>query len=301
MMRRVFSLAMLIVWAPTVLAFPPCPAAPLEIGPLDGPQAQSTQNTPAHLWHKSTYVLGGNPAVIAQINRIGAGQIPGSGLCETDSVQVSTSHASAGLINLQPSYAPSGGFGTVVLPDMPAVAFDGLQVPYTLAFKIDNAPLAMIEGWVDVLQMDFLYSDATTSAKPSSLYRLRKRQPTSGPAVLEVIESRADSSDMRSNAPAIADRVVATITLQGSAGSTAVALRWTQHATLPAGYLSDRLRVDSILEIIGPTGTTSIVLPNEWASTFTMGLLDYNIEKKDDAPAETTVHFSKMTLSTAAY
>lgn len=300
-MRRVFSLAMLIAWAPAVLAFPPCPAIPLEIWPLDGFQAPSTQNAAVHLWHKSTYVLGGNPSVIAQINRIGVGQIPGSGLCRVDSLQVSTSHTSAGLINLQPTYASSGGFGTVVLPELPVVAFDGLHVPYTLAFKIDNAPLAMVGGWVDVLQLDFLYSDATTSAKPSSLYRLRKRQPTSGPAMLEVIESRVDPNDKTSDAPALADRVVATIALQGSAGSTAVALRWTQHATMPASYVSDRLRVDSVLQIIGPTGTTSIVLPNQWVSTFSMGLLDYNIGKADDIPVETAVHFSEMALSTAQY
>lgn len=300
-MRRVFSLAMLIAWAPAVLAFPPCPATPLEIWPLDGLQAPSTQNAAVHLWHKSTYVLGGNPAVIAQINRIGVGQIPGSGLCEGASLQVSTGHTSVGLINLQPTYAPSGGFGTVVLPEMPVVAFDGLQVPYTLAFKIDNAPLAMIEGWVDVLQMDFLYSDATTSAIPSSLYRLRKRQPTAGPAVLELIESRVDPNGKGSGDLALADRVVATIALQGSAGSTAVALRWTQHATMPTAYVSDRLRVDSVLQIIGPTGTTSIALPNEWVSTFSMGLLDYNIGKTENIAVETAVHFTEMTLSTAAY
>lgn len=301
MMRRVLSLAILIAWAPTVLAFPPCPAAPLEIWPLDGLQAPSTQNAAVHLWHKSTYVLGGDPSVIAQINRIGYGHVPGSGLCRVDSLQVFTSHISAGLINLQPKYASSGGFGTVVLPELPVVAFDGLQVPYTLAFKIDNAPLAMIGGWIDVLQMDFLYSDATTSAKPSSLYRLRKRQPASGSAILEVIESRVDPHDRRSDAPALADRVVATIALQGSAGSTAIALRWKQHATMPATYVSDRLRVDSILEIIGPRETTSIVLPNEWANTFSMGLLDYNIGKAGDIPVETAVHFSEMALSTAAY
>ena len=300
-MRRVFPLAMLIAWAPAVLAFPPCPAIPLEIWPLDGLQAPATQNAAAHLWHKSAYVFEGNPAVITQINRIGVGQIPGSGLCRVDSVQVSTGHTSAGLIHLQPTYAPSGGFGTVVLPELPVVAFDGLQVPYTLAFKIDNAPLAMIGGWIDVLQVDFLYSGSTTSENPSSVYRLRKRQPTAGPAILEVIESRVDPNGKVSNDVALADRVVATIALQGSAGSTAVALRWTQHATMPAAYVSDRLRVDSILEILGPTGTTSIALPNEWVNTFSMGLLDYNIGKIENISMETAVHFSEMTLSTAAY
>lgn len=302
MMKRIFFLAILIAWTPAVLAFPPCPATPLEIWPLNGSQAPGAQNTAVHLWHKSTYVFGGNQSVIAQIDRIGSGQIPGSGLCRVDRLEVSTSNTSAGLINLNPTYASSGGFGIVVLPELPVVAFDGLRVPYTLQFKIDNAPPAVIGGWIDVLQLDFLYSDSTTSAKPSSLYRLRKRQPGSGPAILEVIESRIDPDGKTSDATALVDRIVATIALQGNAGSTAIALRWTQHATITAaGGRTGRLRVDSVLEIIGPAKTTRIVLPNEWVSTFSMGLLDYNIEKPTGGPVETVVHFSEMALSTARY
>jgi hypothetical protein len=301
MMRQVFSVAMLIAWAPVALAFPPCPLAPLEMSPMGGSAGHSVQNISVDPWHKSTYLLVGQASVIAQIDDAPDGDIPASGACRADSINVVNNHTSAGIINLKPAHASPGGFGTIVLPEMPAVAFDGLQVPYTLGFKIDNAPLAMIEGWVDVLQMDFLYSDATTSAKPSSVYRLRKRQPTAGPAVLELIESRVDPNGKGSDDLALADRVVATIALQGSAGSTAIALRWTQHATMPTAYVSDRLRVDSILEILGPTGTTSISLPNEWVSTFSMGLLDYNIEKLNEVPIETAVHFTEMTLSTAVY
>lgn len=301
MMRYVFSVAMLIAWAPVALAFPPCPLAPLEVSPMGGSAGHSVQNISIHPWHKSTYLLVGQASVIAQIDDAPEGHIPDSGACRADSVNVVTNHTSAGLINLKPVHASSGGFGTVILPEMPAVAFDGLQVPYTLAFKIDNAPLAMIGGWVDVVQVDFLYSGSTTAEKPSSVYRLRKRQPIAGPAILEVIESRVDPNGKMSDDLALADRIVATIALQGSTGSTALALRWAQHATMPAGYLSDRLRVDSILEIIGPTGTTSIVLPNEWVSTFSMGMLDYNIRKMDGSPLEIAVHFSDMTLSTAAY
>ncbi len=300
MMRHVFCLAILIAWAPVVLAFPPCPMAPLEVGPLNGPEAPGIQSASVDPWHKSKYVLAGHPSVIVQMNDASIGHIPNSGVCRADSVNVVNSHTSAGLIHLKPVHASLGGFGTVILPEMPAVAFDGLQVPYTLEFKIDNAPLAMIGGWIDVLQLDFLYSGSTTAEKPSSVYRLRKRQPTSGPAMLEVIESRADPKGRESDGLALADRIVATIALQGNGGSTAIALRWTQHAAMPTQY-TGRLRVDSILEIIGPTGSTSIALPDEWVSTFSMGLLDYNIGEKDNIPVETAVHFSEMTLSTAAY
>jgi hypothetical protein len=306
MFKRNLPLALLLAWAPAALAFPPCPLEPVELGPLDGPIAPASASaTP--LWFKAGYTLVGHPDMIRLISLVLQGpRQPGTGLCD-GTLPIPEGHTSTGLLQLSPAYAPKGGFGIVVLPWMPAVAGHGLRLQYTLSFQIADTSPAQRGDWLDVVQLDFNRSAQTgpLSAKSASaIYRVRKIQRNrEGPATLEVIESRMSSNTNASNSgqdTALPDRVVAVIPLQSAHGATPIALRWTQAENGFLGAGSDIYRnIDSVFEVVGPSGTVlySVALPEQWANTFSMGLLDYNVPGDSARPGNAAVEFSEMLLS----
>ncbi len=301
MTARIVPLVLLLACAPSALAFPPCPRAPLEIEPLGGTPSQnsslSSRGGGTPLWFKATYGLVGNPVILRSI-----GNGPGSGLCTArDQVPVPEPNESKGLILLNPSYAPSGGFGIVALPELPAIATDGLRIAYHLSFSVDNAPLDAQGDWLDVMQLDFLRSGASAPAPLSTVYRVRKTQMSRDTVTLAVIESRDTRDDITQKQTAF-DHVVASIALPGDADTIPVALRWTQHATALPDSTDRAFRIDSLLEVIGPEGVLyTVALPDTWASSLSMGLLDYNIATLKQSTQTGMLHLDDMSLFTIQY
>lgn len=273
MIKRFFPLALLLVWAPQALAFPPCPIGPVELSPL-GNTAQSSNAVDP--WFQVSYVMVGNPDIIDQLKVV----TDERSKCK-DLVPIPLGNTSDGAIMLSPAYAPSAGFGVISLPELPAIANDGLYLQYRLDFMIDNAALARTGDWIDVSQLEFAH-DRKQTGKVSAVYRVRKIQRGKGPATVEVIESRTDIGPPYTKPP-LFDHVVAEIPLMGDDGKTAIALRWTQHAqtAIDAEPVAPILlyAVDSVLEVLGPDNHVlySTSLPRQWADTLSMGLLDYNV------------------------
>lgn len=308
MIKRILPLMLLAAWIPQAHAFPPCPRAPmvLEAAESGAPQTPDTDAAP---WFKASYQFIGDRMVVDHID---SATDPDTGKCrDRDGLPVLEANASAGRLQLNPAFAPKSGFGMVDLPYMPLVAIDGLRVEYRLRFAIDNRVFLDQGDWVDLLQLDFFRSDSTETKYPnalSSVYRLRKAQRNMGHASIEVVESRDFPGDIAIKPP-LFDRVVASIPLQNFSGQTAIGLRWTQVANrragdgtiLPifnpptfAGY-----DIDTILEVLGPNGAVlySAQLPGEWASTFSMGLLDYNVGNATAFAKSAGVELSDMTFT----
>lgn len=282
MIKRFLSPALLLAWAPAALAFPPCPGPELQLLPLGSPAAAT------ELWFQAEYVMWGNGDIIDQMKNPNTPRSK----CK-DRLPVPDANSSDGTIQLSPAYADLGGFGIIMLPELPFVATNHLNLQYTLGFTVDNALLAISGDWIDLTQLEFAH-DREQANPLSAVYRVRKIQRGKGPATLEVIESRADIGPPYTKPP-LSDRVVAEIPLEDEAGQTAIALRWTQFAQTPVPVASIsgaaaptviQYDIDSTLEVLGPGKAAdgladnvlySTSLPRQWADRLSMGLLDYNI------------------------
>lgn len=280
MIERFFPLALLLLWSPAALAFPPCPTGPVELLPLDGAGRGSSTTEP---WFQVGYAMVGNHDIID-----GLRAVPDERSKCRDQLSVPQANASGGAIQLSPAYAPSAGFGVLALPELAVLANDRLHLQYRLDFKIDNAPLARTGDWIDVTQLEFAH-DRKQAGKLSAVYRVRKIQRYKDLTTLQVIESRADDAPPGTK-PALVDRVIAEVSLMGDSDKTAIALRWTQLAqtATDAEPVAPILMysVDSVLEVLGPgkeaVGPADYVLyatslPRQWADALSMGLLDYNV------------------------
>jgi hypothetical protein len=279
---------------------------PVELDPLDGRTASASVSGSASatpLWFKASYTFAGHQdliGLIAPAQRATTSRQPSTGKCQ-DRLPILTGHTSDGNLQLSPLYAPKSGFGIVALPWMPAVAEQGLRVEYTLRFEIRDVSPANQDDWFDVVQLDFNRSTQTdpgTAKSASAIYRVRKIQrDKEGPARLEVIESRAIPDGTK---PALIDDVVAIIPLQSPSGATGIALRWTQSVN-GSFYAGDGFyrSIDSVLEVVGPDNAVlySVALPEQWANTFSMGLLDYNVPDDGAYLDVAAVDLREMSLS----
>lgn len=295
MIKRLVPLALLAAWIPQAHAFPPCPLDPMEYGPPPGEAAsagdasvttESGVRTPP--WFKADYQFAGNPAILGLIapqSADGTAIEAERAKCrDPNALPVLASHASSGILQLNPDYAPMSGFAVIDLPYLPHVATDGLDVQYRLRFTVDNKPLQDPEDWLDIAQLDFFRNGSAGmkySQAVSTIYRVRKVQRNRSYASIEIIESRADISDI-SIRPPLTDRVVAVIPLPSDQPNSAIGLRWSQHATQlnDDDIVYDEFDIDGLFEVLGPNDQPlfSMQLPGQWASLVSMGLLDYNIE-----------------------
>jgi hypothetical protein len=278
MIKRFLPLVLMFAWIPAAMAFPPCPRAPIQQTPQT--QVAATSGMPA--WFQVSYFMDGAPYIVNELR---------AGKCR-DRIPVPASNASNGIIAMTPNLSPINGVGTVVLPEFPTSAANGLHLPYRLDFTIDNAPLLNSGDWMDVAELNFARDRGlTASGWPlSSVYRVRKVQRGSGP-IVQVIESRAHIEDDTGES-VTTDSVVAEIPLTGAGGNTAIALRWTQHAQQPVVSEPDASAapfyyVDSTMEVLGQIRQAmvgvkpndvmySTALPRQWCDALKMGLLDYN-------------------------
>lgn len=272
MIKRYLPLALMLAWAPTALAFPPCSEPDVHISPLGSPPDNVA------LWLQAEYVLWGDQDVIDELK---SANDPKTGKCK-DRVPVPQVNISDGTIALAPRYAPNAGFGIISLPELPSIAVNHLHLEYRLDFTVDNDALTRVGDWIDFAQFEFAH-DRKQAGLVSAVYRVRKIQRGKGPATVEVIESLADIGPPYTKPP-LFDRVVADIPLQSTGGKTAIALRWTQLATAPPESKPNAsipiYDIDSVFEVLGP-GKENIVyttsLPRQWANTLSMGLIDYNV------------------------
>jgi hypothetical protein len=304
MIKRFLPLVLMLAWAPAALAFPPCPRD-MELSPL-GSTPGATER-----WLQAEYVMWGNQETIDALRN----PLSPKSKCK-DRVPVPQGNISSGAIELSPSYAPSAGFGIVLLPELPAIAINHLRLEYRLDFMIDNAALARTGDWIDVVQLEFAH-DRKQVGKLSGVYRVRKIQRGKGPATVEVIESHAPVGAPYTKPPLV-DRVVAVIPLVGDDDKTAIALRWTQLAESPiqTGFQAGleplstmEYVIDSVLEVLGPgkedVGPADDVLysaslPRQWADTLSMGLLDYNVPTDKDYGSEFRLMIDDPSLSAKA-
>ncbi len=297
MIRPLLALALLLVWVPHAHAFPPCPSAPLELEPLGNAHAPSRGSA----WYRSDFTVLGNRSVLEMM---APPQIIDAGKCRPSDQPPAVishpgldSHRSSGAINLEPRYAPTGGFGVVFLPYLPSFTANQINVAYTLSFTIDNAPLANTGDWFDVTQLDFspnIVANQTVKHPRSSIYRLRKIQSNHGLATLTVIESRMRAADAAIGAQP-EDKVVAVIPLVNSSEPTRIVLRWTQLAKIGL----DDEQVDAVVQVIGPDDSVlyTATLTDEWADMLSIGLLDYNTVNGVDYASGRALKLKKMTLS----
>lgn len=312
MIKRFLALALALACVPPAYAFPPCPNTRFEFTPLEGsspPQSQS--GLPP--WFRATYSFAGTPAIIHGLVSSTLGK---PGQCGRDLPPPSQHYASAsgGVIQLDPGYAPGGGLGLIALPEMSVIAQNDMRITYRLDFTVDNRRLAHMLDWMDLVQLEFARERVDGGGGEhvvSSVYRVRKTQPGSGAARLEVIASRSlPSAD--GQWPLLLDEVVAVVAMVDASGDTPVALRWIQHVN--ARYATGRqakgsntigivpLGVDSVLQVIGANETLlhEVALPSQWASAFSMGLLDYTIEKPANYDKNSVVFLGKMMLEAYA-
>lgn len=308
MIKRLLALALALACVPPAYAFPPCPSTPFEFIPLEGsspPQSQSGLEP----WFRATYSFAGTPEVIHGLVTSSPSR-PGQCSRDLPSPLENYASTSGGVIQLDPAYAPGGGLGLVALPEMSVIAQNGMRITYQLDFSVDNRRLAHMLDWMDLAQLEFArerVDGGDNEHVVSSVYRVRKTQPGNGAARLEVIASRSlPSAD--GQWPLLLDQVVAVVPMLDASGDTPVALRWTQHVN--ARHPIDRqakasntigivpLGVDSVLQVIGADETVlhEITLPSQWASTLSMGLLDYTIEKPANYDKKSMVHLGAMML-----
>lgn len=317
MPRPALTLAALaaLLACPQAHAFPPCPVAPLDLSPLDTVASRPLPGATAP-WFQALYTLVGSAAIISSLTP--DDDLPNSGKCTRDDwLPTPESNDSTGVIQLRPHYAPAGGFGLIALPELPAIAAPGLKMRYRADFSVDNGRLPHDSEWIDLAQLEFLRNAARPgkpgTAAPESLasvYRARKKAYRLGPPVLEIIESNAAVGNIHGARPGASDRVIASIPLDGPAGRTALSLQWRQRvvgtdavgttaATAAPDFAGGRQIIDSQLEVIAADGTvlSSRSLPGQWASTFSMGLIDYHLGKHVEAPQGWRVHLGGLAIS----
>lgn len=295
--RPLLPLLCLLAWAPLALAFPPCPADPVDL--LDADDADAVFSPDSYPWSRGWYLR-----YDAQ-REDEAPHSPDdidSGKCrDHDQIPV-------------PQTMTPGGepFGIVVLPDLRFVG-GKFTARYTLRFDVDTQPLATPGDSVELARLEFETTGPTGLDYPQTLtavYRVRKHQTVDGRVVLEVLEALdsgmpADPATSRVTSRAT---VVATLPMPAAAPATAIGLRWTQSpgdivgvgdpielpAPTPTPSPGDTLdgmagiesltsplpvfarNVDSQLEVLDGAGTVlhRTSLPSQWASTLSMGLLD---------------------------
>lgn len=307
MSKPVFALALLIACIPPAFAFPPCPQQPVQLLPVE-----SEANHDRAAWFHARYALVGNAlADTAQDDEdVESSTNPGTGVCRgVAELPVPESNVSLGNLQLAPTYAPNGSFGIVALPELPFVAVDGLNLQYRLQFDVENASLAGQDDWFDIVELDFTPSGTANATLPrplSSVYRVRKTQVGAELTRIEVIESRVPPSGIDSK-PTPVDHVVATIPLQKHAATTTIALRWTQHAVaLPSGGNDTGIvtyNIDSVLEVLAPDQSVlyAATLPSQWANTFAMGMLDYNVVSTSEYEKNFRLRMDGMSLSATTF
>jgi hypothetical protein len=316
MSKRLLPLLLLSVWAPAALAFPPCPQYPMEVGPIDGGNGLTADaGTDKPVWFRGFYTLLGDPDVVGGLSDDGpftvAPDAMKSGKCH-DRMPVPESNSSDGSISLTPGYAPKSGFGVVALPDL-RYANNPPNVRYTLTFTVDSAELTD-DDWADIAQIEFEFVDDTGRKYPGNLgtvYRVRKIQHPKSGLNLEVIESGNASTDigtemgMSDMVAKPQDRVVARIPVSPFQHGTEISLRWSQivdsgdkaelDTIASGGESTDSViiigppivqthHIDSVFEVISGDGNVlyTSALPSQWASTLSMGLLDYNVDSDAD-------------------
>jgi hypothetical protein len=272
-MKRPLAIALLLACAPAVHAFPPCPNGGQMIpGPA---RVESSDWEP---WRVTYYDFAGDPDLIKQLTATRAfDSTNGGGQCRPRAVLPVRANRPDALIR---PYAPRVGFGVLTLPDMPSVAQPGLGVRNTLYLRIDNTPLPKDTNWVDFLIMDFRAMNtmyAPHKDAPTTIYRLRKAAIDKTRSTIEVWESRAAAaSELPRGAQwARTDTLVAAIPISSPAGDTDLWLRWTQQV---GGLQVGTLNIQSQLEVISSHEKPPIhtaVLPGEWASMVSLGLIDY--------------------------
>lgn len=326
MFKRCFPLALVLAWIPNAYAFPPCPQAPVELDPIDSdPIAPIASSTDKAVWFKSQYALVGNPLVTDLLGPDRRDmEVPSDGKCH-DRLLVPDSHASDGVIDLNPVYAPASGFGIVALPDLRYMA-TGLNVRYAVSFEVDSR-LLRAGDWLDIAQLEFRWNDDTTLKYPRTLatvYRVRKIQhDTAGPAI-EVIESRTASGDTDTESP-LFETVVANIPISANNPATPITLRWSQRtvphdhapadgntpvagipgaiATIDSGFLGPPIvsqsAVESFFEVLDQDRKVlySVALHRQWAGTLSMGLLDYNASRNADYIGDIGAEMMNTSLS----
>lgn len=307
MFKPVFALTLLFACTPTAFAFPPCPQQPMELLPVE-----SDENSDSAAWFHAVYALIGDSLADAAQGGEGieSSENPGTGVCQgVMELPVPESNVSQGILQLAPTYAPNGSFGVVALPELPFVAVDGLNLQYRLQFDVENASLAGQDDWFDIVELDFTPSGTTNATLPrplSSVYRVRKTQVGAEQPRIEVIESRVPPGGI-DNKPIPADLVVAAIPLQKHAATTIITLRWTQHAVaLPSGGGDAGMvayGIDSVLEVLAPDQSVlyTATLPSQWANTFAMGMLDYNVVGISEYEKEFRLRMGEMSISATAF
>ncbi len=307
MSKPVFAVALLFACIPTAFAFPPCPQQPVQLLPVE-----SEEGPDSAAWFHAVYALVGNALVDASEGGEGveSSTNPGTGVCRgIAELPVPESNLSTGILQLAPAFAPNASFGVVALPELPFVAVDGLNLQYRLQFDIENASLAGQDDWFDIVELDFTPSGTANAKLPrplSSVYRVRKTQVGAEQPRIEVIESRVPPGGIDSK-PIPVDLVVAAIPLRKHAATTTITLRWTQHAVaLPSGGNDAGMvtySIDSVLEVLAPDQSVlyTATLPSQWANTFAMGMLDYNVLGISEYEKEFRLRMDGMSLSATTF
>ncbi len=275
MIERFLPLVLMLAWTPAALAaFPPCKPASLEFFDLSAAPPAPLSVAP---WFQSGYLIYGAPGTIESIK---------AGKCK-DQLPIPTPNASSGMMGLKPRLSPISAYGILSLPVLPMISADGLNLQYRYDFTIDNAPLANAGDWMDVTQLDFA-QDHGQDWPISSVYRVRKIQRGASPLV-QVIEVRAVNGGNDTTRPPPVVSIVAEIPVTGINGKTAIALRWTQSAQMPASEVeptaAPMYTIHSTMEVLGmsnPSADSADIviytstLPRQWAFALWGGLLDYN-------------------------
>lgn len=277
---RMAALLLAAGFAPAAFAFPPCPVAPVDFVPVDAIVAGTPDGATSNLF-VGTYGLFGNPSIISLISPARANDAPlspdspSSGKCrDVDALPVPTGHVASSAIGLAPSYAPSGGFGMIALPDVRTTA-QPVRLREVLSFSVDNQALAANGDWIDVAQLEFQWTAWASLPYPQPLatvYRVRKRQYAGGPA-LEVIEARAAAGNPATHPP-VGERTVATLPIAARPGFTRISLVWTQAVAAPGASAN----VDASLQVLNDENKSKyrVDLPGQRATALSMGLLNYN-------------------------
>jgi hypothetical protein len=301
-------LALSAGWAPAAFAFPPCPQFPVDLTPIDGP-TRVEQGTPP--WFSAVFALQGHPSILDQIAPPGSlgGDIIHSGKCrKTDRMPVLSDHAGRDAIDAIPVLAPDGGFGTVGLPDL-RLSDPGMALVYTLSFSVDGAPLADIEDWFDLAELELRRADVIDGGSldgNATLYRVRKGMRADGTAQLAVLESRRLQYIPPGEVVASRPGSPVVVTLPMGPGQTGLSLRWYQRTrpllpmySLPpvvpgpprdelhAAAMTDGAErnawvlsstVDTVVELADAKGHVLYrrTLVDQWAASLSMGLINYN-------------------------
>lgn len=315
MMKRLLPLALLALWAPAALAFPPCPVSPVEIDPLD--------SLPGDPLYQVLFSGAGDKELLDEVMvpvlRAALPPRPGSGNCRTgaSSVVLPGPNASDDSLAEGPAYAPRSAVGLLALPDLRQTEV-GTSVVYRYDFSVATIALPAVGDWVDVLQLEFRRNDTPTGkSMPSTFYRARIHQIAENALpVVEVIEVRRSADEV----PKITETLVATIPLNPNTVATPISLRWSQinHAYKPDGGSIGTIAVgsavvvgippeqslignpvDAIFEVLesGHTVVYEAPLPDQWADLLSTGILNYHSPSIAEGSLTQAAYLREETLS----